>query len=42
VIHTVVGALMFATAVVAVLLCFRLVPRTRGEIFATTHGEAAA
>ncbi len=42
VIHTVVGALLFATAIIAVLLCYRLVPRKREMIFATTHGEVPA
>jgi cytochrome c oxidase assembly protein subunit 15 len=37
--HTVVGALLFATSVVAVLLCYRLVPTEREEIFATTVVE---
>jgi hypothetical protein len=46
VIHTVVGALFFAAAVVAVLLCYRLVPRETGEIFVRvgeeSRGEVAA
>ena len=42
VIHTVVGALLFATSIIAVLLCYRLVPRKREMIFATTHGEVPA
>jgi heme a synthase len=42
VLHTVVGAVLFATSIVAVLLCYRLVPRKRGMIFATTRGEVPA
>ncbi len=42
VIHTVVGALLFATSIIAVLLCYRLVPRKREMIFATTQGEVPA
>jgi cytochrome c oxidase assembly protein subunit 15 len=42
VIHTVVGALLFATSIVAVLLCYRLVPRKREVLFATTRGEVPA
>jgi cytochrome c oxidase assembly protein subunit 15 len=39
VIHTVVGALLFAFSILVVLLCFRLVPRRR-EALATTRHEA--
>jgi heme a synthase len=42
VVHTVVGAILFATSIIAVLLCYRLVPRTREMIFATTRGEVPA
>jgi cytochrome c oxidase assembly protein subunit 15 len=42
VIHTVVGALLFATSIVTVLLCYRLVPRKREVLFATTQGEVPA
>jgi len=42
VVHTVVGAILFATSIVAVLLCYRLVPRKREIIFATTRGEVPA
>ena len=42
VIHTVVGALLFATSIVTVLLCYRLVPTKREMLFATTRGEVAA
>ncbi len=42
VVHTVVGAILFATSIVAVLLCYRLVPRKREMIFATTRGEVPA
>jgi len=38
VIHTVVGALLFAFSVMIVLLCYRLVPRGR-EVAATTHRQ---
>ncbi len=40
VIHTVVGALLFALAVVAVLICYRLVPRRR-EVAATAPSQVA-
>jgi len=42
VVHTVVGAILFATSIVTVLLCYRLVPRKREPVFATTKGEVAA
>jgi cytochrome c oxidase assembly protein subunit 15 len=42
VIHTVVGAFLFAASIVTVLLCYRLVPRNREVIFATTKGEVPA
>ena len=42
VVHTVVGAILFATSIVAVLLCYRLVPRKREMIIATTRGEVPA
>lgn len=42
VIHTVIGAFLFATSVVTVLLCYRLVPRRREALFATTKGEVPA
>ena len=42
VVHTVVGALLFATSIVTVLLCYRLVPRKREVLFATTRGEVPA
>ena len=42
VVHTVVGAILFATSIIAVLLCYRLVPRKREMIFATTRGEVPA
>ena len=42
VIHTVVGALLFATSIITVLLCYRLVPRKREVLFATTRGEVPA
>jgi heme a synthase len=42
VVHTVVGAMLFATSIVTVLVCYRLVPRNRGVLFATTKGEVPA
>jgi cytochrome c oxidase assembly protein subunit 15 len=42
VVHTVVGAILFGTSIVTVLLCYRLVPRKREIIFATTRGEVPA
>jgi cytochrome c oxidase assembly protein subunit 15 len=42
VIHTVVGAILFATSIVTVLICDRLVPRRREVLFATTKGEVPA
>ena len=42
VVHTVVGATLFAASIVTVLLCYRLVPRKRELIFATTEGEVPA
>jgi heme a synthase len=41
VVHTVVGALLFATSVAVRLICYRLVPRSR-EVHATTATEVAA
>jgi cytochrome c oxidase assembly protein subunit 15 len=42
VVHTVVGAILFAASIVTVLLCYRLVPRKRELIFVTTKGEVPA
>jgi len=42
VVHTVVGAILFAASVVTVLVCYRLVPRKREVLFATTKGEVPA
>jgi heme a synthase len=42
VVHTVVGAFLFATSIVTVLLCYRLVPRRREVLLATTKGEVPA
>jgi len=42
VVHTVVGAFLFATSIVTVLVCYRLVPRKTEVIFATTKGEVPA
>jgi heme a synthase len=42
VIHTVVGAMLFATSIAAVLVCDRLVPRRRQVLVATTKGEVPA
>jgi heme a synthase len=41
VVHTVVGALLFATSVAIALICYRLVPRSR-ELPATRPSEVAA
>ena len=41
VIHTVVGALLFAFSILVVLLCFRLVPRRREAAVAATNQVAA-
>ena len=41
VVHTVVGALLFALSIVVVLLCYRLVPRRR-EVAATLPSQVAA
>jgi hypothetical protein len=42
VIHTVVGAILFATSILVVLFCYRLVPRRREVLLATTKGEVPA
>lgn len=42
VIHTVVGAMLFATSIATVLVCYRLVPRRREVVLATAKGEVAA
>jgi len=42
VVHTVVGATLFAASIITVLLCYRLVPRKTEVIFATTKGEVPA
>ncbi len=42
VVHTVVGAILFATSIATVIVCYRLVPRRREVIFATTKGEVPA
>jgi len=42
VVHTVVGALVFAAAILVVLFCYRLVPRRREVLLATERGEVAA
>ena len=41
VIHTVVGAALFATSIATVLVCYRLVPRSR-EVPVTTEDQVAA
>jgi cytochrome c oxidase assembly protein subunit 15 len=41
VIHTVVGAALFATSIATVLVCYRLVPRS-GEAAVTTQDQVAA
>jgi len=40
VVHTVVGAVLFASSILVVLVCYRLVPRNRELVFAT-EGEVA-
>ena len=42
VVHTVVGAFLFATSIAAVLVCYRLVPRKTEVLFATSKGEVPA
>ena len=42
VVHTVVGAILFATSIITVLVCDRLVPRRRQVLVATTKGEVPA
>jgi cytochrome c oxidase assembly protein subunit 15 len=42
VVHTVVGATLFAASIVTVLICYRLVPRKKELLFATTKGEVPA
>jgi cytochrome c oxidase assembly protein subunit 15 len=42
VVHTVVGALLFATSIVTALVCYRLVPRKKEILFATSKGEVPA
>lgn len=42
VIHTVVGAMLFATSIATVLVCYRLVPRHREVLIATAKGEVPA
>ncbi len=42
VIHTVVGAILFATSIATVMICYRLVPRKREVLLATTKGEVPA
>jgi heme a synthase len=39
VVHTVFGAILFATAILVVLFCYRLVPRRRELLLATTKGD---
>jgi hypothetical protein len=40
VIHTVVGALLFAVSILTILLCYRLVPRG-GEVAVSSLGQVA-
>ena len=40
VVHTVVGAILFAFSVFIVLICYRIVPR-RGEVAATAPRQVA-
>jgi heme A synthase len=42
VIHTVVGATLFATSIATVLVCYRQVPRRKEVLLATVKGEVAA
>lgn len=42
VIHTVFGAVLFAVSILVVLFCYRLVPRRREVVFATTSDEVPA
>ena len=42
VVHTVFGAVLFAVSILVVLLCYRLVPRKRDVVFATTRDEVPA
>ena len=42
VVHTVFGAVLFATSILAILFCYRLVPRKREVVFATTSDEVPA
>lgn len=42
VVHTVVGAILFATSIITVLVCDRLVPRRREVLLATAKGEVPA
>jgi hypothetical protein len=42
VIHTVFGAILFAVSILVVLFCYRLVPRRREVVFATTRDEVPA
>jgi cytochrome c oxidase assembly protein subunit 15 len=42
VVHTVVGAFLFATSIATVLVCNRVVPRRREVLLASTKGEVPA
>jgi len=42
VVHTVIGAIFFATSIITVLVCDRLVPGRRQVLVATTKGEVPA
>ena len=42
VVHTVFGAVLFAVSILVVLFCYRLVPRRREVLLATTKGEVPA
>jgi heme a synthase len=42
VVHTVVGAILFASSIVTVLVCNRLVPRRREALVASAKGEVTA
>jgi len=42
VVHTVFGAVLFAVSILVVLFCYRLVPRRREVVYATTRDEVPA
>jgi heme a synthase len=42
VIHTVVGAILFAASIATVIVCYRLVPRKREALVASSRGQVTA